>query len=394
MYANKGNIRINPRHQIIKIMVSVSEFYNKLAESDIEFFCGVPDSLLKSFCAFVSENTSIERNIITSNEGAAVALASGYHIGTGKIPFVYFQNSGLGNAINPLLSLADPEVYSIPMILLIGWRGEPGLKDEPQHIKQGKVTLELLDAMSIPYVILDANSNVDDIVNVSLTYCKENKAPFAIVVRKDSFSDYRLCEISIPDIKLTREDALKVSIENIPRNSIIISTTGMLSRELFELRKYRGESHQNDFLTVGSMGHTSQIALGIALSNPDKTIYCFEGDGAAIMHLGSYAVTGNHNLNNLKIILFNNGAHDSVGGQPTVGFETDFQKVFKGFRFKEVRLARNEEDLKIKIEEINQINGTCLLEIIIKKGARKDLGRPTQTPLEGKHELMKTLNVL
>ena len=370
-------------------MIDVKEFYSELDKYDINFYCGVPDSLLKSFCAFVTDNTQKEKNIITSNEGAAVALASGYYIGTGNIPMVYMQNSGLGNAVNPLLSLADSDVYSIPIILLIGWRGEPGVKDEPQHIKQGKVTLDLLDAMKISYSVIDAESNVEEVVKCAVENCRINKSPYAFVVRKGTFSEYKLKNERTSDIILSREEALEIVLDNIPSDSIIISTTGMLSRELFELRERRDESHRNDFLTVGSMGHTSQIALGVALSNTHREVYCFDGDGGTIMHLGSYAILGNLKLKNLKIILFNNGAHDSVGGQPTIGFETDFQQIFRGFGFDRVFEASDVYVLREKLAEFIKYKSKCFLEVKIRKGARKNLGRPTQTPQQTKQDLMK-----
>lgn len=370
-------------------MLDVKEFYDKLLSNNVDFFCGVPDSLLKSFCAYVTAKSPIEKNIITANEGAAIALAAGYYIGTGRIPMIYMQNSGLGNAINPLMSLADTDVYSIPMILLIGWRGEPGVKDEPQHLKQGKVTLDLLDAMKIPYLVLDQNSDVEKNLHIAIDHCLEKQSPFAFVVRKDSFTDYKLENSINYDLQLTREEALNIVIDYIPQDSIVVSTTGMLSRELFELREKTKKPHFTDFLTVGSMGHTSQIALGISISNPTKQVYCFEGDGGAIMHLGSYAVIGSLNLNNLKIILFNNGAHDSVGGQPTIGFETEFLQIFKGFGFDCVFKAQDSVGLKDYLDKFIKLERNCLLEIKVKKGARKDLGRPTQTPIQTKIELMK-----
>jgi phosphonopyruvate decarboxylase len=373
-------------------MINVNEFYGELFKNGIDFFCGVPDSLLKSFCACVSANTPAERNIVTSNEGAAIALAAGYHIGTGKIPLVYMQNSGLGNAVNPLLSLTDPEVYSIPVLLMIGWRGEPGIKDEPQHVKQGKVTPALLSAMGIPCSVIDAGSDIQDFLATAISHCRNQSFPYAILVKKDTFSEFSP-EISVvTDYCMSREKALEIILEIIPSGSVIISATGMLSRELFELRERREEPHHTDFLTVGSMGHTSQIALGVALSVTNRPVYCFDGDGGALMHLGSYGVAGNLKPGNLRFILFNNGAHDSVGGQPTVGLQTDFQSIFRGFGFQFVGIAKESNELKEKVSKLISAPGPSLLEIRIRKGARKDLGRPTQTPLSGKQDLMNFLS--
>lgn len=372
-------------------MIDVKEFYSELKKQGVDFFCGVPDSLLKSFCAYVTANTSNGRNIITSNEGAAIALACGYYIGSGKISMVYMQNSGIGNATNPLISLSDPEVYSIPLLLLIGWRGEPGIKDEPQHIKQGKVTLDLLEAMKIPYLVLNSDSNIHEIVTHAIHHCKNSSSPFALVVRKGTFSDFKLESDELTEFPLTRESALEIVLNSIPKDSIIVSTTGMLSRELYELREKRGEKHCNDFLTVGSMGHTSQIALGIALANKTRKIFCFEGDGGALMHMGSYAILGNMHVENLNIILFNNGSHDSVGGQPTVGLQTNFQKIFEGCGFLKHEMASKESELRLKLKDLLSTADTFLFEIKIRKGSRKDLGRPAQTPLQTKNDVIRVL---
>lgn len=296
-------------------MIDTGKFYDCLTENDIDFFTGVPDSLLKNICAYIADNTTKQRNIIAANEGGAIALATGYHLATSKIPMVYMQNSGIGNAVNPLLSLADPDVYSIPMLLMVGWRGEPGLKDEPQHIKQGKVTLDLLDAMQIPYKILPDNiKEATRVIEEATLYIKKNSSPFAIIIRKNTFSPCKLKNIEVTNFELTREEAIKEVVKLLDKSDIIVSTTGMTSRELFEFRKELGQSHENDFLTVGSMGHANQIALSIALEKPDRNVYCFDGDGAILMHTGSMGIIGDLAPKNFKHIIFNNGAHDSVGG--------------------------------------------------------------------------------
>ena len=248
-------------------MIKVQDFYNELLKNDITFFAGVPDSLLKDICAYITSHTPREKNIITANEGGAIALGAGYYLATNKIPLIYMQNSGIGNAVNPLLSLADKDVYSIPMILLIGWRGEPQTKDEPQHVKQGRVTPELLKGMEIPLQIMDEKSDYEEIINNSVKKAKEILAPVAILVRKNTFDSFLLNQSENNSYELTREKALEEVLQFIPKNSVIVSSTGMLSRELFELREKHKQSHKTDFLTVGSMGHTSQIALGIALGN-------------------------------------------------------------------------------------------------------------------------------
>lgn len=366
-------------------MIECSHFYNTLKTNGINFFCGVPDSLLKYFCAYITDND--ENNIITANEGSAVGLASGWYLGRGEPSLVYMQNSGIGNAVNPLVSLVDPDVYSIPLLLLIGWRGEPGIKDEPQHKKQGKVTLSLLEAMDIPYKIIDSETeNIEDIIQDSVRFIVEEKRAFALVVRKNTFSEYRKKnkdpEYSYP----SRENAIIKVLENIDEGSPVISTTGMISRELYEYRERKSQSHKTDFLTVGSMGHCSQIALGLSLSCRDKKVYCFDGDGSAIMHMGNLALNGVKAPENLVHVLFNNAAHDSVGGQDTVGRDINLTAIAEASGYKKVYRAENENAISDIFKSKKNEKGPFFIEIMVKKGARPDLGRPKLTTHEMKED--------
>lgn len=370
-------------------MINTVKFCETLKKHNLLFYTGIPDSLLKNFCACIDDDTII-KNIICANEGATIALASGYYLSTKNIAVVYMQNSGLGNAINPLLSLADKEVYSIPMILIIGWRGEPGIKDEPQHIKQGKVSDKLLKAMDIPYSVISADSfDYEKIIADTYQYCIKNCKPYALLVRENTFDEY-VCN-KPKDIKypLEREYAIKKIIENIEEDAVVVSTTGKISRELFELREQFNQTHSGDFLTVGSMGHASQIALGIALNKPSRKIYCLDGDGAAIMHMGSMGIIGTAACANFRHIIINNGAHDSVGGQPTIGFKINFTAIAKACGYKAAFSTENETDLVDKIKKIKEIEGPLLLEIKVKTGSRKNLGRPTGTPAENKISFMQ-----
>jgi len=295
-------------------MINTKQFYDSLINLDIDFFTGVPDSLLKDICAYITDETPKERNIISANEGGAIGLAMGYNMATSKIPLVYMQNSGFGNTINPLLSLADPKVYGIPMLLLVGWRGEPNIKDEPQHVKQGEVSETLLQSLNIPYSIISSEtSNLSKMLNDAMTTMRDQSTPYVILVRKGTFEPYSLKSENRTDFDLNREGAVKKIIDLISNEDIIVSTTGKTSREVFEYREEIGDSHEKDFLTVGGMGHTSQIALGIALSKPNRTVYCLDGDGAVLMHTGSLGIIGDLAPPNMKHIIINNGAHDSVG---------------------------------------------------------------------------------
>ncbi|HPZ09728.1 MAG TPA: phosphonopyruvate decarboxylase [Candidatus Eremiobacteraeota bacterium] len=372
-------------------MLNNKTFYNLLIENGITFFTGVPDSLLKDFLAYVTEQTDKDNHIITANEGNAIALAAGYHLATGKIGLVYMQNSGMGNAFNPLTSLVDKEVYSIPVLLLIGWRGEPGKKDEPQHIKQGRITEDLLKVLEIPFTILpDDPDRAREVIERAMVFMRKESVPFAILVRKGTFHTHKFKDEGEEIYPLNREEAIKIIINNLSLQDIVISTTGMASRELFEYREERKEDHKRDFLTVGSMGHASQIALGISLWR-DSNVYCLDGDGAFIMHMGGLSVIGSRGLRNFKHIVINNGSHDSVGGQPTEGFNINITSVAGACGYRSVFMAYTEEDIIEKFNLLKKAEGPSLLEIRVKKGARKNLGRPTISPVENKRSFMNFL---
>lgn len=373
-------------------MISPKFFIDTLASYGIDYFAGVPDSLLKNICAYIADNIDVRHNIITANEGAAVGLAAGYHLATGKVGVVYMQNSGEGNIINPLASLTDKEVYNIPVLLLIGWRGRPGVHDEPQHVKQGKVTTGLLNVMGINYDVLskDEDKAAKQIAKavVALQSCEV----YALVIEKDTFDEYKLQSAEANKLTLTREEAIQTVASSLGAKDVIVSTTGMISRELFEAREAWHQGHERDFLTVGSMGHASQIALGIALEKTDRRVWCFDGDGATIMHMGSMAIVASKSPSNYVHVVFNNGAHDSVGGQPTVGLRIDIPAIAKAVGYRAAYSIDTAEGLADALQSLSEADGPVLLEVKVKKGNRKDLGRPTTTPIQNKEALMSFLN--
>ena len=373
-------------------MITPSLLFDALSLNGVSFFAGVPDSLLKSFCAYIIDHSDEKHHIIAANEGNAIGLAAGYHLATGKIPVVYMQNSGLGNAANPLISLMDKDVYHMPVLLVIGWRGEPGKHDEPQHVKQGKITLPLLDAMQIRHEVLtDEPTALVPQLNRVFEDLRTNREPFALVVKKNTFEPYALEKKVSSGWTLPRERALQLLTSQLGKDDVIVSTTGMISRELYEYREQRQEGHAHDFLTVGSMGHASQIALGVSLFKPERRVFCFDGDGASLMHLGSWAITGANAGANYYHIVFNNSAHDSVGGQPTVGSAVDLPAIAKACGYRTALSVKTEEELTKTIGNFDRLATPLLLEIKVAKGARKDLGRPTTTPVQNKQELMKLL---
>lgn len=373
-------------------MISPNFLVDTLVKDGLDFFTGVPDSLLKQVCAYIKDNFDSHHNIIAANEGGAVALAAGHYLATGKPGVVYLQNSGEGNIINPLVSLMDKDVYAIPLLLIIGWRGRPGVHDEPQHVKQGKITLTLLTTMGVPYEVLSKKeTEAKSQIEKAVAAVKDGDI-FALVIEKDTFDTYKTQSNEVvTELSMTREEAIQQVAGSIEKNAVIVATTGMISRELFEYRAGKGEGHEKDFLTVGSMGHASQIALGIALRKPKCRIYCFDGDGASIMHMGGMAIVAQQNLKNYVHVVFNNGAHDSVGGQPTVGLSIDFSNVAYAVGYKQVFNVESKEELAQALDDILVTDGPVFMQVRVKKGNRKDLGRPTTTPVQNKEELMKYL---
>lgn len=369
-------------------MIRPEIFIEALKDKGVDCFAGVPDSLLKNICAYITDHFDAAHNIIVANEGAAVGLAAGHYLATGQPACVYMQNSGEGNIINPLASLTDREVYNIPVLLLIGWRGRPGVHDEPQHVKQGKVTTGLLNVMGVNYEVLSkeeekAVKQIEKAVNALA-----NKEVFALVIENDTFEDYKFQNVDVNDLAMSREEAIQTVAAALGEKDCIVSTTGMISRELFEYRAAMGHGHERDFLTVGSMGHASQIALGIALAQPDRRVWCFDGDGAIIMHMGSMAIVASKATKNYVHVVFNNGAHDSVGGQPTVGLKIDLPAVADAVGYKATYSVDNKAELESVLAKVNDFESPAFLEIKVKKGSRKNLGRPTTTPIQNKEALM------
>ena len=377
-------------------MVNVGKFVVTLNACGVKFFTGVPDSLLKSFCAYLTDKGC---NQIAANEGGAVGLAAGHYLATGKPACVYMQNSGQGNAVNPLASLADPDVYSIPMLLVIGWRGMPGVHDEPQHVKQGKITLDLMKTLDIPTEVLpETTAKACVCVKKLLKRAVKESRPVAIVVRKGLFEEYKLRNREVDIAKTKREQVIEKILKSLPQNAVVVSTTGMISREVYEVRERLAikrpnnlksdnqtisnqtipHCHSRDFLTVGSMGHASQIALGIARAQPKRPVVCLDGDGASIMQMGNMAIVGQSGCGNLTHIVLNNAAHDSVGGQPTVGGKINLKAIARACGY---RLSTSGQETASPL----------FVEIKVAKGARADLGRPKELPQVNKKLFMRVL---
>lgn len=368
-------------------MIRPSLFYKELKKRKINLHVGVPDSLLANYTDYISSlSKNINRHIITANEGNAIGVAIGHYLSTKSLAVVYMQNSGIGNAINPLISLAHKEIYSIPMILMIGWRGEPDIPDEPQHIQQGLKTIKQLELLDIPFWIIDNATDFTETIDKAYKISFKNKIPVALVIKKNTFSKEKN-NIFENNYKLKRERALEIIFKSI-RNAFFVSTTGKLSREAYELRKKENQK-KIDFLTVGGMGHASSIALGISINHKRKKIICLDGDGAMIMHMGSLPIISSEATKNFIHILFNNECHESVGRQPTVSKRIDFYKLSESVGYKQYFFIDNEEKL-IKILKTSNINnGPIFLEIKVSSFSRSDLGRPKEKPKFNKEKFMK-----
>lgn len=361
----------------------------EILESD--FYTGVPDSQLKALCNYLMNTYGIDpkHHVIAANEGNSTALAAGYYLATGKVPVVYMQNSGEGNIINPVASLLNNQVYAIPVIFIIGWRGEPGVHDEPQHIYQGEITIKLLEDMDIKSFVVSKDTTDNEISSVMNDFSHELKAgkSVAFVIKKDALEYDEKIKYDNENT-LSREEVIK-EIVNFTEDNPIVCTTGKASRELFEIREKKGMPHKYDFLTVGSMGHASSIALGIAINKPNNKIWCIDGDGAALMHMGAMATIGNVSPNNLIHIVINNCAHETVGGMPTVANTINLTQIAIGCGYKYVAQVTNYKELVSELKNIVNKRELCFIEILTSIGSRKDLGRPTIKPIDIKCAFQK-----
>ena len=362
-------------------------------DAGIDFYTGVPDSQLKGLCDTLYATLGVGgEHIVAANEGNAIGLCAGHFLATGKPALCYMQNSGLGNAVNPLASLMDGQVYAMPCLMVIGWRGEPGVKDEPQHVKQGQVTLSQLELLDVPYMILDKQMTeeaFDEAFAQLRAHLAANRTA-AIVVRKGGLT----CSLK-PEYRnaseMTREEAVGIIARLAGTKDVFVSTTGKLSRELFEMREAAGQGHARDFLTVGSMGHASSIALGVAMAQPTRRVWCLDGDGAALMHLGAMAVIGQRQPGNLVHVVINNGAHETVGGMPVCEGGMNLCAMAMAAGYRSVSRADSPETLLRAVDAAMVGGGLAFIEVMCAVGAREDLGRPTTTPQENRDALMQFL---
>ena len=369
-------------------MINAEEFLSEFLKLGLNHFTGVPDSTLKEWMTLLDNNQGAFENRIAANEGTAVSHAAGYYLATKKLSVVYLQNSGLGNCVSPLTSLTDPEVYSIPLVMVMGWRGKPGFKDEPQHKKMGSITVEILDTLDIPYSVIDSSTYKEQIANAKIE-AERNLKPYVLIVEPGFFDSSELKKINPSQIGVNREIAIKSIVSSIDADDLIISTTGKASRELYEVSANHSRGHNNNFYNVGSMGHVSSIGLEIALQRGDRRVYILDGDGALIMHMGSLSTIGYYQPKNLIHIIFDNESHESTGGQPTTSKTTNLSQILQGCGYKNVNSIQSELELSSILLKHHQ----GLLGVVVKTqvGSRDDLGRPTDTPKTTKNRFMNGL---
>lgn len=363
---------------------------------DCDFFTGVPDSQLKALCNYLMDRYGIDpkHHVIAANEGNCTALAAGYHLATGKVPAVYLQNSGEGNIINPVVSLMSEKVYAIPTIFIIGWRGEPGVEDEPQHVLQGEVTLSLLETIGIDYFIISNSTPESEMAEAMIAFKERLKEGrnVAFVIRKNAFSD-------APNVRyhnnntMIREEVIQ-KIVKVAGQDPIVSTTGKASRELFETRVTNKQSHKYDFLTVGSMGHCSSIALSIAINKPHQRVWCIDGDGAVLMHMGSLALVGTIKPENMIHLVINNCAHETVGGMPTIAGSIDLVTIARACGYSSAVRVSSYKELDRELAYAKSNRRLSFIEAMCAIGARNDLGRPTMSTVESKRLFFEYLRSL
>lgn len=356
-------------------MINQDLFVQTLKGMGVEFFTGVPDSYLNSFCNCLGNNIPKNKHVIAANEGNALSMAAGYYFNTNTMPLVYMQNSGLGNVINPLASLTDKNVYKVPLVLLIGWRGEPGTGDHAQHITQGKITTRILEMLDIPYIIAeDDDALLMTQVKPLLSEAKNKRQPVAILAPKGVFATNEKDNLTDESYPLCREEAIELILDSFPEDTIYVATTGRATRELYFLREARNEDHQNDLLNLGAMGHASSIAMGLALANKNRRVVCLDGDASALMHMGSFGIAGNLGLHNFTHIVLNNGAHESVGGQPSVGYGMDFTAIAAGSGYSTVgHPVKEKDELDAAIAELMAKSNTSFIDFRIRKGLKHAL---------------------
>ncbi len=374
--------------------MEVEIFGGMLRRLGIETVTGIPDSTLKVFCDYMNHEgkEAFLHHIVPANEGAAVGIAIGEYLATGRPACVYMQNSGLGNTVNPLTSLAHRDVYGIPMLLVVGWRGEPGTQDEPQHKYMGKVTPAMLETLDIAYSIVARETTQQELEGYleEARHAFEEKRQYALIVRRGAFLQRRLYSYK-NTYALSREEAIGMIAGWLEPDDLVVSTTGKISRELYEQSDAQIGNHRQVFMTVGGMGHANMIAYQLAKRQKGRRVICLDGDGALLMHMGNMAFVGANPEDNFVHICLNNQAHESVGGMPTGAPDISFWALAEKLGYERTVCVSSLKGLERALTDIRRERKLTFLEVLVSLGSREDLGRPVETAQSNKETFMEAI---
>jgi len=362
-------------------MIDVRHFVDELIRQDANVFTGIPCSYLTPLIHEVIARKET-RYVLASSEGDALAIASGIWL-AGGMGVVFCQNSGLGNMVNPLTSMNEP--FGIPALLLVTWRGKPGVKDEPQHKRMGEITPELLSLIGVEWELLPQEEGTAlEVLKRACNFIRRVQRPYALVMSRSTFTSDE--DIAIPSSNYpSRSEALAAFLDNVDAGAVVIATTGKTGRELFTLDDRCGH-----FYCVGSMGYASSVAHGIALGSK-RRVYLLDGDGAAIMHMGNLTSIGSSHPANLIHIVLDNGCYDSTGAQPTASTSVDFVALALAVGYAQAQSCRSQGDFVLALRSHLPGTGPRLLHVPIRMGSMSQLGRPTTTPYDVARRLRELL---
>ncbi|MBT2789577.1 phosphonopyruvate decarboxylase [Paraburkholderia strydomiana] len=388
-------------------MIEAAQFVEAARDRGFDWYAGVPCSYLTPFINYVLQDESLHY-VSAANEGDAVALIAGVALGardergggTRRRGITMMQNSGLGNAVSPLTSLTW--TFRLPQLLIVTWRGQPGVADEPQHALMGPVTPAMLDTMEIPWETFPTEADaIGPALDRAIAHMDETGRPYALVMQKGSVAPYELKAGAVGERRVpatarsqfanvaaselaSRHDALKKVIAHTPiESTVVLASTGFCGRELYAI-----DDRPNQLYMVGSMGCVTPFALGLALARPDLHVVALDGDGAALMRMGAFATLGAYGPSNLTHVLLDNGAHDSTGGQATVSSQVSFAGVAAACGYASA-VESDDPAVLDQLFESAPLDGPRFARLVIRRGTPDGLPRPTITPPDVKTRLMR-----
>jgi phosphonopyruvate decarboxylase len=360
-----------------------------LVSCGVRFATGVPDSLLAPLCDQVDDRRSIQ-HIIAASEGSALALGGGHYLATGQRPLIYMQNSGLPNAINPYLSMCHPSAYAIPSIWVIGWRGEPGVPDEPQHRAIGAATEGLLALLNVPVFML-RSGDADELDRLEAWMQDREQGTVAVLVSARAVDADRRAPRRLEARPLKRREVLEHLVTGLDEEDTIFAGIGHVGRELLAVRGGAPTEFAGDLLCVGGMGHASQFALGFALARPERRVWCLDGDGAFTMHMGACSWLTRHPEQRFIHVLFDNGVHASVGGQPVCGQAVDFGRIAGALGYQHIERVSTLPAAQAALDQARARRAPTFLWCMVDERSASGLPRP-RLELAARRELFWSLH--